>query len=209
MIVDLLVTAVYIAVTNFYKYFGVIPTYQALKQVGQVSEVKGSDFSLMHASFLFLFTDIVLFLIAILTSHSFRKWGKARSVRERGVFVSIVFILSFSLSFVGIWFNKNIINELKQAEVMDILNYQVYAAVASAQDVSVDPKVVTQESIDQLKHVQTARLAAPQYWGQAKGKNVIIIQMEAFQNFLINMKLDGQEVTPNLNKLVRATSKHA
>ncbi|WP_336775259.1 hypothetical protein [Paenibacillus sp. MMO-58] len=102
VIVDLLVSAVYIAVTIFYKYFGVIPTYQALKQVGQVSEVKGSVFSLMHASFLFLFTDIVLFLIAILASHSFRKWGKARSVRERGVFVSIVFILSFTLSFVGI-----------------------------------------------------------------------------------------------------------
>lgn len=203
LIVDLLVSAVYIAVTIFYKYFGVIPTYHALKQVGQVSEVKGSVFSLMHASFLFLFTDIGLFLIAILASRAFRKWGKARSVRERGVFVSITLILSFALSFAGIWFNKDIINELRQAEVMDILNYQVYATVASVQDVSIDPKEVTQDSIDQIKLVQTPGLADPQYWAQAKGKNVIIIQMEAFQNFLIDMKLDGQEVTPNMNKLVR------
>jgi len=202
LIVDLLVSAVYIAVTIFYKYFGVIPTYQALKQIGQVSEVKGSVFSLMHASFLFLFADIVFFLIAILASHAFRKWGKAQSVRERGVFVSSVFVFSFALSFVGIWFHRDIINELRQAEVMDILNYQVYAAVASAQEISINPEEVTQDSIDQLKHVKTSGLATPRHWAQAKGKNVIIIQMEAFQNFLINMKLDGQEVTPNMNKLV-------
>lgn len=202
LIVDLLISAVYIAATIFYKYFGVIPTYHALKQVGQVSEVKGSVFSLMHASYLFLFTDVGLFLVALLASRAFRRWGKARAVRERGIFVSITFILSFALSFSGIWFNKDIINELRQAEVMDILNYQVYAAVASAQDVSIDFNEITQTTIDQLKHVQPSNSEAPPYWAQAKGKNVIIIQMEAFQNFLINMKLEGQEVTPNMNKLV-------
>jgi len=45
--------------------------------------------------------------------------------------------------------------------------------------------------------------AEPKYFGAAKGKNLIIIQMESFQNFLIGLKIDGQEVTPNMNKLVK------
>lgn len=37
--------------------------------------------------------------------------------------------------------------------------------------------------------------------GVGKGKNVIMIQVEALQNFVINAKVDGKEITPNLNKL--------
>jgi len=33
-------------------------------------------------------------------------------------------------------------------------------------------------------------------------KNVIMIQMESFQNFLVNLSVEGQEITPNFNKLV-------
>ena len=41
----------------------------------------------------------------------------------------------------------------------------------------------------------------PQYAGIAKGKNVFVIHLESFQQFLINMKVQGQEVTPFLNQL--------
>lgn len=39
-----------------------------------------------------------------------------------------------------------------------------------------------------------------QYYGTQKGKNVFMIHLESFQQFLINYKVDGQEVTPNLNQ---------
>lgn len=41
------------------------------------------------------------------------------------------------------------------------------------------------------------------YYGTAKGKNVIIIHLESFQQFLIGQKIDGREVTPFLNSLVK------
>ena len=41
----------------------------------------------------------------------------------------------------------------------------------------------------------------PEYTGVAKGKNVIVIHLESFQQFLIGYKWKGKEVTPNLNKL--------
>ncbi|WDC83692.1 hypothetical protein PL321_14080 [Caloramator sp. mosi_1] len=36
-----------------------------------------------------------------------------------------------------------------------------------------------------------------------KGKNLIVVQLEAFQGFLLNKKIDGIEITPNLNKLAK------
>ncbi|AEH50542.1 LTA synthase family protein [Pseudothermotoga thermarum] len=40
------------------------------------------------------------------------------------------------------------------------------------------------------------------YRGVAKGKNLIVIQLESFQSFLIGFHYNDQEVTPNLNRIV-------
>ena len=40
-----------------------------------------------------------------------------------------------------------------------------------------------------------------EYTGVFEGKNIIVIHGESIQNFLIGLKFNGQEVTPNLNKL--------
>lgn len=42
--------------------------------------------------------------------------------------------------------------------------------------------------------------------GIGKDKNVLVIQLEAFQNFLINREYNGQVLTPNLNKLIKDES---
>lgn len=38
--------------------------------------------------------------------------------------------------------------------------------------------------------------------GMLKGKNLIALQVESLENFVINQKVYGQEITPNLNKLL-------
>ena len=40
------------------------------------------------------------------------------------------------------------------------------------------------------------------YQSMFKGKNLILIQAESLENFVINQKIDGQEITPNLNKML-------
>ena len=37
----------------------------------------------------------------------------------------------------------------------------------------------------------------------AEGRNVIMIQVEALQNFVINKTYNGVELTPNINRLIR------
>lgn len=41
------------------------------------------------------------------------------------------------------------------------------------------------------------------YTGIFEGKNIISIHLESMQNFLIGLEFSGEEVTPNLNKLVK------
>lgn len=41
-----------------------------------------------------------------------------------------------------------------------------------------------------------------QYSGLFKGQNLLIIQVESLENFVINQKINGREITPNLNKLL-------
>ncbi|TFE23402.1 LTA synthase family protein [Cohnella luojiensis] len=198
--VNLLLTTIYFAVIMYYKYFGVIVTYHALQQVNQVTEVKGSVFSLLHPYFLFVYIDIVAVLL-LLISRRFRQWGKSLSMRESNVLVSAVFVLSLSVSVTNVWIHRDSINELKQAENMGILGYEAYAAISSVTEKAEDPGNVTEEAIAKLKGEQHS--AAPLYWGEAEGRNVIVLQLEATQNFLIDLKIDGQEVTPVMNKLMK------
>lgn len=43
-------------------------------------------------------------------------------------------------------------------------------------------------------------------FGVAKGRNVIILQVESLQNFVVGMEYNGQEITPNLNRLIEGNS---
>ncbi|MDD3169159.1 MAG: sulfatase-like hydrolase/transferase [Eubacteriales bacterium] len=40
-------------------------------------------------------------------------------------------------------------------------------------------------------------------FGVAKGRNLIVIQMESMQNLVVNKVYNGQEITPNLNQLIK------
>lgn len=44
------------------------------------------------------------------------------------------------------------------------------------------------------------------YFGLAKDKNLINIQVESLSAFVINLVYEGQEITPNLNRLIRENS---
>ncbi|MBA5819672.1 LTA synthase family protein, partial [Escherichia coli] len=45
----------------------------------------------------------------------------------------------------------------------------------------------------------------PDYYGTAKGKNLIIVKLESFQSNLTNVKINGQSITPTLDGLQNET----
>src|SRR5690606_21645627 len=85
-------------------------------------------------------------------------------------------------------------------------NYEAYALFAdppavSAMEEAPEEAELTQEAVNALKG--WTEPAVRLYRGLAAGRNVIVVQLESLQNFLIGMELNGQEITPVLNRLAR------
>ncbi|MCC3375121.1 LTA synthase family protein [Cohnella sp. REN36] len=199
LIVNLVVTAILFSVFMYYKYYGVIATYHALQQVNQVTAVSNSVFSLLDPYYVLIFIDIVVIGVMFFTSKRVKEWRRIASKRESRKVVTALFIVSVGLCLFNVLPNRASMNERTKAEEMGILNYELYSILAPDNERVVDKAEITQAKIDGLKGIREPEI--PQYWHVAKGKNVIIIQLESFQNFLVGLKLDGQEITPNLNKL--------
>lgn len=204
MIANLFISIIYFAVLMYYKYYGVIATYHALEQADKVTKVGESTYSLLDPYYLFIFVDIIVFMCFMFRPKYIAKW-KDRGMNRRMNRTALFGIISVSLALCvfNIWPNHASMNENKKAESMGILNYEVYTIFADSTEKEeiIDSKEISQQTINETKGITEP--TSPQYWAAAKGKNLIVVQMESFQNFLIGLTIDGQEITPNLNKLVK------
>jgi phosphoglycerol transferase MdoB-like AlkP superfamily enzyme len=203
MIANLLISVIYFAVLMYYKYYGVIATYHALQQADKVTKVGESTYSLLDPYYLFIFVDIVVFMFFMFRPKYIAAW-KERGMNRRMNRTALLGIISVSLAICvfNVWPNHASMNENKKAESMGILNYEVYTIFADSTEKQemIDSKEITQQAVDATKGITEP--VSPKYWAAAQGKNLIVVQMESFQNFLLGLSIDGQEVTPNLNKLI-------
>lgn len=62
-----------------------------------------------------------------------------------------------------------------------------------------EPDYVPQQKIDEVRGWFSGRVKMNKT-PAAKGKNLIMIQCEALQHFVVGLKINGKEVTPNLNR---------
>ena len=58
------------------------------------------------------------------------------------------------------------------------------------------------KEVDEWLAWNDEKLPDNEFKGIAKGKNVIFLQIESLENFVINQKVYGQEITPNINRLI-------
>ncbi|MDR2296342.1 MAG: hypothetical protein LBD95_06040, partial [Clostridiales Family XIII bacterium] len=42
-----------------------------------------------------------------------------------------------------------------------------------------------------------------EYFGAARGKNIILVQLESFQNMMVGARYNGEEITPRINAWLR------
>jgi len=59
------------------------------------------------------------------------------------------------------------------------------------------------EEVDEWLADNDEKLPDNKYKGTLKGKNLIFLQIESFENFVIGKEVYGQEITPNLNRLIK------
>ncbi|QHT61579.1 LTA synthase family protein [Paenibacillus lycopersici] len=214
---NLLLSLLLFSSAVYFEHFGTLPTYTALYELHQVTKIKDSVENTVQWSHYWFFPDIAFALgWWIYTSVTGKRrsgpsgfrFGKTAPARPMyRVVLSVLFILAVVVSARFIQTGMPIENELVLAEDEGFLNYQVTAAIKAAKDNSIAAEGNTEEFAKQAKDLQATypyqdkQGGTPVDFGIAKGKNVIFVQLEAFQNFPIHLKLDGKELTPNLNKL--------
>ncbi len=60
-----------------------------------------------------------------------------------------------------------------------------------------------QKTIDDFYKWKNENIADNDYAGILEGKNVLFLQIESLESFVIGRTIDGQEITPNINKLLK------
>ncbi|KOR89014.1 LTA synthase family protein [Paenibacillus solani] len=204
-------------------HFGSIPTYTALAGIGQVNQVRASITALLEPEHFLFFLDLLVLLVVWATrsirSRSRSGWhfGEGRSQysltfsRRFGmkwrVSMVVVLLVSGTLSVLIIRKDWGIENEIVRAEQMGFMNYQVSAVVRNSQENRAlaegnlqDTILRSQQLMATYPYIKEAK-DKPSNFGAAKGKNLIIVQMESLQNFPVGQSLNGQELTPVMNKL--------
>ncbi|BCG60660.1 LTA synthase family protein [Paenibacillus sp. URB8-2] len=204
------------AASVYFNHFGSVPTYLALYELNQVFEIRDSVKSTIQLVDYLFFADIAVYVIYRL----FRRWKPApRDMRSayappkhRGVYLVVLLVSIIggaSLSAYTIHASAGITNELVQAESAGFLNYEVVAAIRERQNSELVGTGNIKDTIAKVGALEASYnyggapsgTPSADYYGSMKGKNVIVVQMEAFQNFPLHQSLNGQELTPNLNKL--------
>lgn len=211
---NLLFSLIMFASAVYFNHFGSVPTYHALAELNQVFQVKESvESTVLWIDFLF-FADFLLLLPALVVLQRRREReyrGRVSEPRFAGrahLVAVLVFILGgLTLSAYSVRAARDITNELVQAESAGFINYEVAAVLKDRADSDLVGTGDINEVIRETAALQDSYGyrnnpgAAPAYFGSQAGKNIIVIQVEALQNFPLFQKLNGQEITPVLNSL--------
>lgn len=83
------------------------------------------------------------------------------------------------------------------------IGYHGYEAITTLKRVLHNPKDEDMKEIDDWLLSNAEKLPDNKYKGMFKGKNIIFLQIESLENFIINKKANGKEITPNLNNLIK------
>ncbi|MDR3594793.1 LTA synthase family protein [Clostridium sp.] len=83
------------------------------------------------------------------------------------------------------------------------LGYHAVEAFSSISKLFNKPSDADKKTITQWIKYNNENLPPNQYSGIFKGKNIIFLQIESMENFVINKTVSGKEITPFLNKLTK------
>jgi len=224
----LVLTVILYADLLYFRYFQDLISIPVLLQAGQVGALGDSIGSLLETRDLLLFADWPL-SIALALRVLMRRQRAVRAAAETPrwrtaalrVSLSLV-VCSISLAlvfvpiqiakrtwaqglFVGIWWNVSLYN------VTGLFGFHGYDAYVYAK------KAIGRQQLPEPELLETARwleehrsrTSPPQddaLFGAYRGANIVMVQAEAFQSFLIGRSYMDQVITPNLNALLEESA---
>lgn len=199
--------------TWYYRAFGSFTTFHLLKQTSNLEGLGSSIISLIYFIDLVFVIDIaVLFYIIY----------KFRDLYKREIQSILSFIIIFALSvgclgFVHYWYDikehdpdwKRFFPKERSSNPkltlfnLSFIGYHVYDAYAYYMDSK--PYILSSQEEQKIKEwfeKKAENIPDNKYKGMFKGKNLMFIQVESLENFILYQKVNGKEITPNLNRII-------
>ncbi|ALC87907.1 glycerol phosphate lipoteichoic acid synthase [Bacillus sp. FJAT-22090] len=191
----------------YYRFFSDFITLPTITQTQNFGDLGGSVISLLKPYDILFFIDVFLLIYLWLSKKIQKDNSRIRYKKAIAVIAFAIGISALNLGLANFDRPQLLTRGFDRSYIVKYLgmyNYTIYDATetikASSQRVLADNDDMT-EVINYTK----SNYAEPnqEYFGAAKEMNVIYIHLESFQNFLIDYKLNGEEVTPFLNSLTK------
>ena len=190
----------------YYREFTDFMTFNVIFGYSSVSNgLSTSSLALLEPADLILILDLVLILGALITKKI--KLDPQPVARKTAVAISSLGCLMFffNLTLAEISRPQLLGRTFDRVYLVKYLGLDAYTVYDGLKTVKTNQARSDAESADLNKVLTFTKehyaKPNPDLFGIARGKNVIVIHLESFQQFLINYKLDGKEVTPFLNSL--------
>ncbi|NLP35591.1 MAG: sulfatase-like hydrolase/transferase [Clostridiales bacterium] len=182
--------------TMYYNYYNQTVSIRQLWQARSVTAVPKSFIAtLIPASFL-LFVDIP-FAYSCFKKHTGKNTKHGLNIRKELKY-SISILIAIILTLVINPFHSTAIERVKNTEFFTNHVNDIYDAIAD----NISPEEMGEDEILEVLDEIVPEVTKPYLNGIGSGKNLVVIQLEAFQDFVIGKEYNGQEITPNINRLL-------
>ncbi|WP_010251677.1 LTA synthase family protein [Acetivibrio cellulolyticus] len=202
LIANIFLSVFLFADAMYFRYYNTIISVPVISNARYLGEVGGSAVSLLRKSDILYFFDLPLFLLYPII---FRKKALKSSIFSR----LIISIVAFALGVTSFAIARNqndssVYDNNYMVKNLGIGYFHYFDTKRFLAENLRDKSLSSQEKQDIKEHLErkSENSSGSNYNGIAKGKNLIVVQVEALQQFVVGLKINGKEVTPNLNKLV-------
>lgn len=186
---------------TYYKQFSLLTSVEILNQLGQLKTVGESIRVLMDIRIIALIIDLPFLILP-----SLRKNKKATNIKldhknYKKLFGRHPLIIGTVLLIILSYYNSR--GEMESIKTQEFFIYHILDIKNNLikEDSSDASEFITDEDIHEL--MERANLKEGNLTGIGKEKNLIVLQVEALQDFVIDFKYNNQEITPNINKLIK------
>ncbi|MFE8698480.1 LTA synthase family protein [Cytobacillus sp. FJAT-53684] len=196
---SLCLSALFIVIMYYTRYFSTVPSYYDVKQIYQSNSV-GGTVALLGSPFDYLFfLDVVLILPLIWYFSRTSKPLTFRLLKKSAIAFSciglVTTIVAFFYPLIDVsYFAKK--HGYIQSQFVQFYERGFGTALAKNDQLS-------DAELEKLKGNVHIPFSAHRTFGLAKDRHVFTIQVESLQEFTINKTIKGQEITPNLNALLK------
>ncbi len=213
IIISVLFSILLVVDIVYYSYFSTLPTTGLISSLGQTEAIGPAIMALIEWWLILYFVDVALVLALhkkidkLFVRLKTKFFVKKTNIITVWIFVTLI-LISFGVNFIYIGGINYVVHKVDRA--YDTTSTANYYGVLGAHIIDVSRFIqeeTTSLSSEQKKALvdwvknNTPKQTTNALTGVAKGKNVIMIQVESLGGFIINQTIDGKEITPNLNEL--------